>query len=225
MTRTKLRDRVLPAYTRGEETFHMVSHIAGGAFAIAVLAVCVTVPALRRNAWGVAGGVVFGVTMILLYTMSSIYHGLRPEIPKKVFQIIDHCAIFFLIAGTYTPIALVSLRVPHPAIAWGLFAFIWGVTALGVSLNAIDLRKFRVFSMICYIGLGWSLMLFSRQLLAVLPHWAFVWLLAGGVCYTVGSILYMLGKKRRYMHSVFHLFVVAGSALHFVCVLLCLLAR
>jgi len=219
--RTKLRDRKLPNYSRWEENFHMISHISGGVFAIAALVVCVAVAAYHRNVWGMVSGAVYGVTMILLYAMSSIYHGLRPEIPKKVFQVIDHCAIFLLIAGTYTPIALVRLRLFYPKVAWGLFAFIWGVSVLGIVFNAIDLRKFRVFSMICYIGLGWCVVFFVKQLLASIPVSAFIWLVAGGAAYTVGSVLYMLGKKRKYMHSVFHLFVILGSILHFVCIVIC----
>jgi len=221
--RIKLRDRKLPNYTRGEEIFNMVSHISGGAFAIAALVVCLGVAIWQRSPWAIASAIIYGLTMIALYTMSSIYHGLVPEKPKKVFQVLDHCAIFFLIAGTYTPIALVSLRPVHPQLAWGLLGFMWGVCFLGATLNAIDLRKFKIFSMICYIGLGWSMLIFSRQLLQAIPFTAFIWLLAGGVSYTIGSVLYMLGKKRRYMHSIFHLFVVAGSVMHFVSILICFL--
>ncbi|MCL2107128.1 MAG: hemolysin III family protein [Oscillospiraceae bacterium] len=219
--RTKLRDRVLPDYTRSEEIFHMVSHISGGAFAYSALVVCVAVAAYHRSGWGIAGGIVYGTTMILLYTMSSIYHGLIPENPKKVFQIIDHCAIFFLIAGTYTPIAFGPLRLAHPYVAWGMFAFMWVVCALGVTLNAIDLKKFQAFSLICYVGMGWSMVIFVRQLLDVMPLSDFLWLLSGGLSFTIGAVLYMLGKKfrMRYMHSVYHLFVVLGSVLQFVCIL------
>jgi len=219
--RTKLRDRKLPNYTRGEELFNMISHISGGVFAIAALLVCLIVGAWHRNVWAVASGAVYGATMILLYTMSSIYHGLVPEMPKKIFQIIDHCAIFFLIAGTYTPIALVRLRLEQPKIAWGLFAFIWGMCVIGVVFNAIDLKKFLPFSMVCYVGLGWSVVIFSKQLLAAIPVSSYVWLLSGGISYTVGSVLYLIGKKKKYMHSVFHLFVVLGSVLHFISVLIC----
>ncbi|MCL2194329.1 MAG: hemolysin III family protein [Oscillospiraceae bacterium] len=219
--RTKLRDRKLPNYTRGEEIFNMASHIAGGGFAVLALVACLGVAIWQQNSWAIGSSIIYGITMIVLYTMSSIYHGLIPETPKKVFQVIDHCAIFFLIAGTYTPIALVSLRPVHPTITWGLLAFIWGVCFLGSTLNAIDLRKFRVFSLICYIGLGWSVVIFSRQLLEAIPVSAFAFLLGGGVAYTIGSVLYVLGKKRKYMHSVFHLFVVAGSVLHFVSILIC----
>ncbi|MCL2446821.1 MAG: hemolysin III family protein [Oscillospiraceae bacterium] len=219
--RTKLRDRKLPGYTRGEEIFNMVSHISGGGFAVLALVACLGVAIWQQNSWAIGSAIVYGITMIVLYTMSSVYHGLIPETPKKVFQVIDHCAIFFLIAGTYTPIAMVSLRPMHPNIAWGLFAFMWGVCFLGATLNAIDLRKFRIFSLICYIGLGWSMLVFTRQLLEAIPMSAFAFLLGGGVAYTIGSILYMLGKRRRYMHSIFHLFVVAGSVLHFVSIILC----
>jgi len=221
--RTKLRDRKLPNYTRGEEIFNMVSHISGGAFAVAALVVCLGVAVWQRSSWAIASALIYGFTMIALYTMSSIYHGLVPEHPKKVFQVLDHCAIFFLIAGTYTPIALISLRPIYPALAWSLLGFMWGMCFLGATLNAIDLRKFRVFSMICYIGLGWSMMMFAPQLLRAIPVSAFAWLLAGGVAYTIGSVLYMLGKKHKYMHSVFHLFVVAGSVMMFICVLICML--
>jgi len=220
--RTKLRDRKLPNYTRGEEIFNMVSHISGGVFAFAALFVCLIMASWHRNVWAIASGAVYGLTMITLYTMSSIYHGLVPETPKKVFQVIDHCAIFFLIAGSYTPIAMISLRQVHPKIAWGLFAYIWGVCILGVVLNGIDLRKFKWFSMACYIGLGWSILIFSKQLLEAIPVSAYVWLLSGGISYTIGSILYLIGKKRKYMHSVFHLFVVLGSVLHFLSILACI---
>ena len=219
--RTKLRDRKLPNYTRGEELFNMISHISGGMFAVAALLACLIAAAWQRNVWAIASGAVYGATMILLYTMSSIYHGLAPGMPKKIFQIIDHCAIFFLIAGTCTPIALVRLRPLYPGLAWGGLAFIWAVCILGTVFNAIDLKKFLPLSMVCYVGLGWCAVIFAKQLLSAIPFSACVWLLSGGVSYTVGSVLYVIGKKKKYMHSVFHLFVVLGSVLHFISVLSC----
>ncbi|GHU84426.1 hypothetical protein FACS1894196_5070 [Clostridia bacterium] len=131
---------------------------------------------------------------------------------------IDHCAIYFLIAGTYTPIALGPLRAVHPLAAWLLFGFIWAACALGVTLTAIDLKKYHVFSMVCYIAMGWCVVVLIRYLLDAMPLAALWWLLGGGVAYTVGSVLYGLGGKHRYMHSIFHLFVLLGSALHFVCI-------
>ena len=220
MPRTKLKDRLLPVYTKGEELFNMVSHIIGGAFAVCALVLCVVVAALSGNVWGVVSGAIYGATMIVLYTMSSIYHGLRPEMPKKVFQVIDHCSIYFLIAGTYTPIAIGGqIRQENPVLAWVMFGIVWACCALGVTLTAIDLRKYRVFSMVCYIAMGWLIVFMIRPVLQVLPLAAFLWLLAGGIFYTVGSVLYGIGKKKRWMHSVFHLFVLLGSILQFVSIL------
>ena len=123
--RTHLEDRVLPSYTKGEEIFNMVSHIAGGALAIAALVLCVIFAVIHTDAWGVVGAAIYGSTMVVLYAMSSIYHGLKPEMPKKVFQVIDHCTIYFLIAGTYTPVTLTALRPQYPVQAFVIFGIVW----------------------------------------------------------------------------------------------------
>lgn len=219
MSRTKLKDRQLPDYTKGEELFNMISHIVGGAFAVAALVLCVVMAVVKGSVWGVVGGAIYGATMILLYTMSSLYHGLRPEMAKKVFQVIDHCTIYFLIAGTYTPIMLAALRPRYPVYAWIIFGVVWGCAAVAVTLTAIDLNRFKVFSMICYLAMGWCIIFFIRPTLEVLTTGGTVLLILGGVAYTVGSILYGIGKKHRYMHSIFHLFVLAGSILHFFMIL------
>ena len=155
MIRTKLKDRILPNYTHGEEIFNMVSHIVGGGIGIVALILCVIFSALHHNVWGVVGSTIYGITMILLYTMSSVYHGLKPNegysIGKKVMQILDHCTIFLLIAGTYTPIVLCTIREYNTALGWVIFGVQWGFAALGVTLNAIDLKKYSVFSNICYV--------------------------------------------------------------------------
>lgn len=218
MTRTKLSERKLPKYTVGEERFNMISHIAGGAFGIVALVACVVTCAVLGDAWGVAGCSVYGVSLIMLYTMSSIYHGLKSEMGKKVMQVMDHCTIYFLIAGTYTPILLCSIRKTAPVSAWTLFGVVWGLCILATVLTAIDLKKYSVFSMICYIGMGWSIVFAAKDAIEAIPLGGLIYLLAGGVSYTVGAILYGLGKKHRYMHSVFHLFVVAGSVLQFICI-------
>lgn len=216
MARTKLKDRILPFYTKGEEIFNMVSHIVGGAFGITVTTLCVIVAALHGNVFGVVGGAIYGGTMIILYTMSSIYHGLRPNTTgKKVFQIIDHCSIFLLIAGTYTPIALVSLREYNTALGWTIFGIIWGAAALGITLNAIDLKSYKVFSMICYLAMGWCIVMCAKQAYIALGFGGTLFILLGGVAYTIGAVLYGVGKKHRYFHSIFHLFIVAGSILQF----------
>lgn len=221
MARTKLRDRVLPRYTKGEEIFNMVSHIVGGALGITATALCVIFAAIHHNVYGVVSGAIFGVTMIVLYTMSSIYHGLKPSLTaKKVFQVIDHCSIYLLIAGTYTPFSLCTLREYKTWLGWTIFGIIWGLAALGITLNAIDLRSFRVISMILYLGMGWCIIFTGKIILDCLGAVGFSLLLAGGVSYTIGSIFYGLGRKQKYIHSVFHLFVVLGSLLHFLCILL-----
>ena len=221
MKRTPLSERVLPDYTRGEEIMNTVTHIAGGVFAAAALVLCVVTAALHGNTWGVVSGAVYGVSMLALYTMSSLYHGLPPQsFAKRVLQVIDHCTIFVLIAGTYTPVTLCGVRPYDEPAAWALFGTVWGLAALGILLNAIDLRMFRVVSMILYLGMGWCIVLAAPTVLRETPAGA-VWLLVlGGVAYTVGAVLYIIGKKRRYAHSVFHVFVVIGSVLQFLCILL-----
>jgi len=221
MQKETLKESQLPGYSRGEEIFNMVSHIAGGAFAISVLVLCVIFAALDKNVYGVISSAIYGAAMIILYAMSSIYHGLIPIKPKKVFRVIDHCAVYFLIAGTYTPIALAALRPKSPVLGWLLFGIVWSLCALGVVFTAIDLNKYKVFSMICYIGMGWSIifMVYPVIKLEALSVPAFLWLLGGGISYTVGSVIYGLGKKHKFMHSVFHLFVLLGSVLQFICIL------
>ena len=220
MKRTKLRDRRLPRYSRGEEIMNMVTHIVGGGLAVIGLILCVIRAILTRNLWGVITGAVYGLALIAMYTISSIYHGLRPNLGKKVMQVIDHCTIYFLIAGTYTVILLSALRPAYPKLAWGLFAFEWLLTAAATTLTAIDLKRYSVFSMICYIGMGWAIIPFWRQVLDVLGIRGFGLLLWGGIAYTIGSVLYGLGKRKKWMHSVFHIFVVMGSLLQFLAVLL-----
>ena len=224
MKRTKLADRKIPDYTRGEEIFNMVSHTAGGAFAVVALIMSVYVAATHGNAWSIVTGTIYGVTMVILYAISSIYHGLTGKgTSKKVLQVIDHCAIFFLIAGTNTPLALCGLRPVYPVLGWVAFGMVWAIAILGATLNAIDLKKYRVFSMICYITLGWWLVAAIKPLLEVVPVSALVLLFAGGIAYTVGAVLYGVGTRVRYMHAIFHLLVVAGSVLHFLCIILYLL--
>ena len=218
MKRTKLAHRPLPNYSRGEEIMNMVTHIAGGAMGIAVLTLCVIRAAFRANIWGVVSSAIYGATMVVMYAISSVYHGLLPSMGKKVMQVIDHCTIYFLIAGTYTVIVLSALRPAYPYLAWGLFGFQWACTALAATLTAIDLKKYNTFSMICYIGMGWAILPFCRSVIAVLTFPGFLLLLSGGIAYTIGSILYGLGGKRKWMHSVFHIFVILGSLLQFLCI-------
>ncbi|MGN0383759.1 MAG: hemolysin III family protein [Eubacterium sp.] len=219
MSRVKLKDRVLPSYTKGEEIFNMVSHIVGGAIGIAVLVLCIIQAAVNGTAWGVVSSAIYGASMIIVYTISSIYHGLTPPTAKKVFRILDHCDIYLLIAGTYTPVALAGIRPVYPVTGWIIFGIVWGCAALAITLTAIDMEKYQVFSMICYLVMGWCIIFFFSKTYSVLGMRGIILLVAGGIAYTVGAILYGIGKKHKYMHSIFHLFIVAGSILQFFAIL------
>ena len=221
MQRTKLKDRILPIYSKGEEIFNMTSHIVGGVLGVVATVLCVVFAAIHGNGFGVVSGAIYGVTMIILYTMSSIYHGLKPQrYSKRVFQVLDHCSIFLLIAGSYTPFALVSFREYNTALGWTIFGVIWAMAIIGIILNSIDIKKFKVFSMICYLGMGWCIVFTANLLPKLLGTAGLSLLVAGGLSYTVGAILYGLGKKHKWMHSVFHMFILLGSLLQFFCILL-----
>ena len=195
MHRVKLADRVLPTYTKGEEIFNMVSHIVGGALGIAALALCVIFSALHHNVYGIVSTSIYGVSLILLYTMSSIYHGLNS-----------------------TPFVLCTLREYNTATGWTLFGIVWGLAILGIVLNSIDLKRYKVFSMICYILLGWCIIFRINVIIELLTMKGFILLLAGGLVYTIGAIFYGLGKKHKWMHSVFHIACIVASTLQFFCI-------
>ena len=217
--RTSLKDRILPDYTKGEEIFNMVTHIVGGALGVIYLVLCIVFAALNHNAYGVVGSAIYGASVIVLFTMSSIYHGLKPSMAKKVFQVIDHCTIYIMIAGTYTPITLSAMMPIAPVQSWILFGIVWGVTAIAMVFTAIDHNKFRVLSMICYLGLGWCVIGFWNITYAAIGLGGAVFLALGGILYTIGAILYGMGKKKRYIHSLFHIFVDLASLMHFFCIL------
>ena len=218
--RIKLRDRLLPDYSRGEEIMNMVTHIVGGGLGVIVLAVCVIKAALGGNTLGVVGSAIYGGTMIALYAVSSVYHGLPPSTGKKVMQVIDHCTIYFLICGTYTPILLSRFVPASPVIGWGLLAAEWALAITAGTLTAIDLKKYNVFSMICYIAMGWGIVFFLPLALTLMTKPGFLLLLSGGIAYTVGAVLYGIGAKTKWFHSVFHIFVVIGSLLQFLAIVL-----
>ncbi len=218
MTRTKLSDRLLPDYTRGEENFNFISHTVGGGFGVLALVLCVLKSAFFGNVWDIVGSSIYGAALVSLYSMSSIYHALKPPMAKKVFQVLDHCTIYFLIGGTYTPILFSSIREVSPVWAWVIFGLVWGLATIATTLTAIDLKKYSKFSMVCYICMGWCIIVAAPVALEAVGKNGFLWLLGGGIAYTVGAVFYGFGRKCRYIHSVFHLFVLVGSILQFICI-------
>lgn len=216
--RTKLRNRQLPDYTRGEEIMNMVTHITGGGLSLIGLVFCLIQAA--GDPMATVSCSIYGATLLTVYSFSSIYHGLYPSTGKKILQVLDHCAIYFLIAGTYTPILLVGFWKPYPLIALGLLMLEWGLCFLAATLTAIDLKKYNTFSMVCYILMGWAIIFFIPKAKLVLGSGGFGWLLGGGIAYTIGAVLYGIGSRKKWMHSVFHIFVVLGSALQFLSIYL-----
>ncbi|MCQ2417868.1 MAG: hemolysin III family protein [Oscillospiraceae bacterium] len=205
--RIPLRERTLPNYSHLEEKMNMITHIVGGAFGVLILIASVLISIMHRNPWAIVSGSVYGVTTCALFTISSIYHGLPDSLGKRVMQVLDHCTIYFMIAGTYTPILLTAIRPIAPAAAWIVFGVEWGCALIAAAFTAIDLKKYNKLSMVCYLTMGWAIVTILKQTIQCLTMAGFWWLLVGGICYTVGAILYGLGKKHHYVHSVFHIFV------------------
>ena len=220
MDRIPLRERALPDYTPGEERLNMVTHLVGAVISLPILICGLVLSAKHANPWAVVGCCIYGASLLLLYTMSSLYHGLPDGMGKRVLRVIDHCTIYLLIAGTYTPILLVSIRPDHPALAWTMLGLEWVLGLTAAVLTAIDLQKYSKVSMACYIAMGWLIVFALKPTIEAVGLTGFLWLLAGGVAYTVGAVLYGIGKKRRYFHGVFHVFVLLGSVLQAVCILL-----
>ncbi len=203
----------LPRYTLGEEIFSAVSHGVSALFAVAALTLLLVF--CEKTAKNVVSVSIYGATMVLLYTVSTLYHALGLNRAKVVFRSLDHCTIFLLIAGTYTPVTLVCLGGTQ---GWAMFGVVWAAAILGVALNAVSVERFKKVSMVCYLAMGWVVVFAMKSVLENLSALGFWCLLAGGLCYTAGAVLYGVGKKIPYIHSVFHLFVLAGSVLHTVSV-------
>ena len=202
-------------YSLGEEIFNSVSHGIGSLLAVAGTVVMIVISALHNDAWMVVSSAVYGASLIILYTMSTLYHAITNEKAKRVMRVMDHVTIFFLIAGTYTPITLVSLR---GALGWVLFGLVWGAAILGIVFNSIDLEKFRKASVVCYVIMGWAIIFAIVPLIHSMPEISLIFLVLGGVVYSVGVIFYAV-KKIKYFHSVWHLFTLGGSILHYFAIL------
>ena len=211
-------EKISKRYTLGEEIFNAVSHGAGGLLAIAGTVVLIVLCAIYSNVWAVVSVCIYGASLIILYTMSTLYHAISHERAKRFFRIMDHNTIFFLIAGTYTPFTLVSL---HGKTGWILFGVVWGAAIAGITLNSVNLEKYRKPSIVCYVLMGWVILFAIKPMLEAVPKMSMIFLLVGGILYTVGIIFYAV-KKLRYFHSVWHLFTIAGSIFHYFSVLLAL---
>jgi len=206
-------------YTVGEEIFNSVSHGVGALLSAAALATLIVYAVIKGNGYSVASAIVFGISLIILYSMSTVYHIVRTPAAKYVLRIIDHCSIFLLIAGTYTPYTLSMVSMGKTVIGWVIFGLIWGAAVLGIVLNAVNMEKFHKISTACYIFMGWGIVLAMKTIIETVPKAGIILLVAGGVVYTLGAVFYVM-KKYRYTHSVWHLFVLAGSIFHYFSVLL-----
>lgn len=213
----------LPDYTLGEELISSISHGIGTALSVSACVLCVVRAAHDVSEVGAAGIVsaaVFGFTMIMLYCMSTLYHALPQGKAKRVFRVIDHCSVFLLIAGTYTPYALVSLK---GALGWTVFGVIWGLTALGIVFNAINVDRYEKVSGIINLVMGWLIVFTAGKLTPAIGSLGLKLLLAGGIIYSIGAVLYSIGSRVRYVHSVFHFFVLGGSIMFFFSIFLTVL--
>jgi hemolysin III len=201
--------------TRGEEMANCISHALGVLAALAAVPVLV-MAAAERGAAAVVGTSVFAGSMVLLYAVSTIYHALPQTPAKSLFRLLDHIAIYLLIAGTYTPFTLGVLR---GGWGWTLFGLVWGLAIVGIFLKAFAGVRSEVFSVMLYLAMGWLCLIAAGPIISIVPAWGLVWLLAGGLAYTIGVVFYALDHRVQYCHFVWHLFVIAGTACHFVAVL------
>lgn len=208
-------------YSLGEEIANAITHGVGALLSIAALVALIFIAALWGNAWHLASAIVYGVSMFVLYMASTLYHAIQHAGARRVFKVIDHAGIYLLIAGTYTPFTLVAIRNDG---GWLLFAVVWTLAIVGISLEAFWVNRPKWVSALVYLGMGWLALAAIRPLLASLAPGG-VWLLVGGgLAYTVGTVFYVL-KKVKWMHPVWHLWVLAGSVLHFLAVMLYVFPR
>lgn len=212
----KKTNKDLPDFSKGEEIFSAVTHIVGGGLGVVALVLGIVFASIYNDAYCVVSVIIYGLSLVILYSMSSIYHFLRKNRAKKVFRILDHCTIFLLIAGSYTPFCLVTLR-NSGAWGWTLFGIIWGFAVLGVVGNAINMHNIviKILSQICYIVMGWCILLALGPLMENIELGGFILLLLGGIAYSIGAIFFAFGSKYKWIHSIWHLFVLLGSILHF----------
>jgi hemolysin III len=211
----------LPRYSTGEEIANSISHGVGAALAVAGLAILVAFASLTGTAWEIVGVSIFGATMVLMYTASTVYHAIPSMRAKKVLRVLDHSGIYLLIAGTYTPFTLANLRGPW---GWSLFGVVWALAVAGIVFKALALGRLRVLSVVFYLAMGWLVVIAARPLLAAVAPGGVRLLAAGGLCYTAGIGFYAW-RRMPYSHFIWHLFVLAGTTCHFFAVLFFVVPR
>ncbi len=207
--------KIESAYSVKEEIFNSVTHGIGFFLSIAGLVLLVTLSVMKGMGWHIAACTIYGVSMMLLYLSSTLYHSIPNPSAKYVFKIMDHCSIFLLIAGTYTPFLMITL---HGSWGWSLFIVIWSLAFIGIIMKIVFINRFKILSTVIYLLMGWIVMVAIKPLLNTLPFAGFMWLLAGGLFYSGGVVFYMW-KKLPLSHGIWHLFVLAGSICHFIAVL------
>ncbi len=208
-------DQPKKLYTFGEELLNSISHGVGALLAIAGSAVLIVWAVIYSDAWGIVGSSIYGFTLILLYTMSTLYHALTNDRAKKVFRALDHSTIYLLIAGTYTPYALVTIR---GTMGWVVFSIVWGCAVIGITLNAISVEKYKKISLALYLISGWAAVIAMKPIVDNLATNGLILMLLGGIFYTGGIVFYVM-KKRKYFHGIWHFFVLGGSICHYFSIL------
>lgn len=199
------------------ERFNSVTHLVGSALSISGLSILLTLAVLQGDPWKVVSFAIYGATLVLLYCFSTIYHSIRSPRAKRVMQKLDHNAIYLLIAGSYTPFALVTLRGPW---GWTLFGLSWGLALVGIVQELTLGRRTRRLSMILYVLMGWLVLIAVKPLVDAMPLGGLIWLALGGVVYSLGIYFFLNDERVRHYHGIWHLFVLGGSFCHFICILL-----
>ena len=208
-------ERPFPDYTPREEKLNSWSHLFGVVCAVVMLALSIQISLGKPSIYMVCS-VVYVSSVLLTMLGSGIYHGLPKGKAKQVMRVVDHCDIFVTIAGTYTPITLLGICSVNPVMGKVIFAVEWGLALIGVVLNAIDLKRYSAFSMACYLGMGWCVIISLWPTIQAMTLAGFLWIIGGGVAFTIGAVLYLVGKKKRYRHFLFHMFVLLGILIQFV---------
>lgn len=205
-------------FSKGEEITNAILHGIGAGLAIAALVVLVVFASIRGNVWHIVSFSVYGATLVILYMSSTLYHSFRQGKAKDVFEIFDHSSIYLLIAGSYTPLALVALRGP---LGWTIFGIVWGISVVGIVFKAFWVKKFVILSTVLYLTMGWLIIIAIKPLMSFMTNAGIVFLVLGGVLYSLGTIFYVW-RKIKYHHAIWHLFVLGGSICHFFTILLLL---